>query len=128
MNGIYLAALAVVILGVLILWWARACRRGTFRRNHVLGYRTSLTLSNDDAWIAVHRAIAPFVFVAGIGAVLAALVAALLAVFQVAAVPQVLLGMSVIWILLWVLLGIIPGHLAARGVRKGDSRADATQP
>jgi hypothetical protein len=54
-NGIYLAAVAVIVVGGLVLWWARACGRGTFRRNAILGYRTPLTLANNDAWIAVRK-------------------------------------------------------------------------
>lgn len=124
MTELYLVALAVMIVGALVLWWAQACRRGTFRRNAILGYRTPLTLTNNDAWIAVHKAIAPFALIAGAGAVLGAVVAALLAALHVGSVSQVLLGISVGWIVLWILLGIIPAHIAARNFKKTHASAD----
>ncbi|MBN9630740.1 MAG: SdpI family protein [Actinobacteria bacterium] len=118
MAGIYIAALVVAIVGVLVLWWARACFRGTLRRNAVIGYRTPLTLRDDAAWKTVHRAIAPFLFVAGAGPVLGAALAAALALAGAETAAQGSLAGSAGWIILWVVLAIIPGHLRARSYKK----------
>ncbi|QNA92707.1 SdpI family protein [Microbacterium sp. Se63.02b] len=57
----------MVLFGAALLWWARASRRGTFPRQRILGYRTSRTLRDGDAWVSAHRAMAPLLFVAGGG-------------------------------------------------------------
>lgn len=121
MAGIYIAASVVAIVGILVLWWARACFRGTLRRNAIIGYRTRLTLRDDGAWKAVHRAIAPFLFVAGAVPVLGAALAAALALTGAATAAQGSLAISAGWIILWVLLAIIPGHLRARSYKKARS-------
>lgn len=118
MAGIYIAALVVAIVGVLILLWARACYRGTLRRNAIIGYRTPLTLRDDGAWKTVHRALAPFLVVTGAGPVLGAVLATILALVGAETPAQGALAVGAGWIILWLLLSIIPAHLRARSYKK----------
>lgn len=114
MTGSIVAALAAIAFGALVLWWAAACRQGTFRRNPVLGYRTPLTLRNDDAWASAHRAAAPLIATAG-GGVLAAGAAALVlaAIGLGEAVPIPITG-AVLWALVWLVAAGFPAVRASR--------------
>lgn len=120
MLGISIAAVILVALGALVLWWASACRRGKFGRQWVLGYRTPLTLRNQDAWVAAHRAAAPLMFIAGGGAIMLAIVGFILFVSGVVSAP-LFFAIAVGWLLLWLILGFIPAlsaaHSAARSGR-----------
>ncbi|MDF2993475.1 MAG: SdpI/YfhL protein family [Microbacterium sp.] len=117
MIEIVAASVLVLVATLLTLWWARATRRGTLPRNWLLGYRTPLTLSDEDAWTTVNRASAPFALTGGIGAGISALAALVLAVFGGGAVAPAFLGVGTAWLLLWTVLGIIPAHRAARRYR-----------
>ncbi|WP_054686012.1 SdpI family protein [Microbacterium sp. No. 7] len=116
-----IGAALVAALALLVLWWARACRRGTFRRSRIAGYRTALTLRDDHAWVAVHRAASPFLAVAGVGALVGTIAGAVLALAGVAGAAAAL-GASVAWVLpwvlLWALLGLIPAVRAERAYRR----------
>ncbi|QZY52384.1 SdpI family protein [Leucobacter tenebrionis] len=104
----------VLIAGLLVLRWARISREGTLPRNRLLGYRTTLTLRNHDAWIVVHRAAAPCLTVAGLGLVAGAIGSAILILLGTARVPTIILGSSVVWLLGWVLIGLVPAARAAK--------------
>jgi len=117
MIGMLVAAALVFALGLLTLWWARACLRGTLPRNRIFGYRTRLTLSSTTAWVATHRAAGPFVVVAGLGASIAALVGAVLALTGHDAASPAFFGGGLVWLLAWVLVGIVPAHRAAKRLR-----------
>ncbi|NIG66777.1 hypothetical protein GLO27_19155 [Microbacterium sp. Be9] len=85
------APFLIAAVGALVVWYADACRRGTVRRQRILGYRTALTMRDPKAWITVHRATAPMFYLAGGGAVLAGLAGGGLAMLGItAAVPFVL--------------------------------------
>ncbi|QYM62841.1 SdpI family protein [Microbacterium sp. Se5.02b] len=107
----------MVLFGAALLWWARASRRGTFPRQRILGYRTSRTLRDGDAWVSAHRAMAPLLFVAGGGVVLAALAAATAVLVGHADVGRVLLGGAVVWGLVLVIGSALPAASAARSTR-----------
>ncbi|KRC60864.1 hypothetical protein ASE14_07825 [Agromyces sp. Root81] len=108
------ASAVILAVGVLVLWWARECRRGTLPRNWIFGYRTKLTLSDDQAWVVVNRASAPFIAIAGFGLIVAAIVGIIAALVGASAVASALIGSSIVWLLGWVLIGIIPAARAAR--------------
>ena len=114
MTGSIVAALAVGAFGVLLVWWAGACRRGTFRRNPVLGYRTPLTLRDDGAWLAAHRAAARYLTWAGVGTVVGGVAGAVAiwAGLRVAAV--VLVGGAILWALALTIGAGFPAVRAAR--------------
>lgn len=111
-----LGVLGAFLAGALILWLASACRRGTLKRNPVLGVRTPSTLRSDEAWIAAHRAGAPQLAIGGWGVIVAGLVAAafLIAGHPVPGVPlAVVLGFA--WMLGWLIAsGIVAGRVARR--------------
>lgn len=118
MIGIVISSLLVVLAGLLVLWWARAAHRGTLRRNPLFGYRTALTLKDENAWIAVNRASAPWAAAAGAGAILAGLAAMIVALLGQQSIAPVFLGSGLIWLLAWSLLGIIPAQRAARSYKR----------
>lgn len=120
MLGVIVAAMVLVAVGALVLWWANACRHGTFGRQRVLGYRTLLTLRDKDAWTAAHRAAAPLMFVAGGGVVVIAIGGAILSVAGVDFAPS-FLGIAVGWLLLWLLLGFIPAVVASHAYKRSTS-------
>ncbi|GAA1576423.1 SdpI family protein [Leucobacter aridicollis] len=121
MLGTVVAAAAVAVFGVMLIEWARACRRGEFRRSWVVGYRTPLTLRDDRAWAAAHRAAAPFVLLAGIGTLASGAAAAALAAVRVGEVVPLLLGGAIVWSLAWVVIGGFPAVRASRAaVTEGD--------
>lgn len=107
----------VAAVGALVLWYADACRRGTVRRQRILGYRTALTLRDPKAWITVHRAMAPVLYIAGAGAFLAGLVGALMVLLGTTAAVPFVLGSAVVWLLLGTVLSGLPGAAAVRDYR-----------
>ncbi|WP_449406884.1 SdpI family protein [Microbacterium maritypicum] len=115
----------IAAVGALVVWYADACRRGTVRRQRILGYRTALTLRDPKAWIAVHRAVAPLLYIAGGGAVLAGMAGAALALFGITAAVPFVLGGAVVWLLLCTVLSGLPGAAAARGYRGLGDRTTA---
>lgn len=117
-----IASAAVLVAGLLVLWWARACRHGTLPKNWVLGYRTPLTLRDREAWIAVNRASAPLIAIAGVGPIAAAVVGIVLSLIGVLKATPVLLGSSLVWILIWALLGILPAARAERAYRRQSNK------
>lgn len=118
MVGIVVGSLLVIAVAALVLWWASACKRGTLRRNHILGYRTPFTLSDDDVWATVNRAIAPFLFIAGIGAIFGAVVALVVGLIGAPEAGAIMIVGSVAWILVWFVLTLIPAHARARALKK----------
>lgn len=118
MIELVIASSALLVLGLLILWWARACRRGTLPRNWIFGYRTVLTLRDQDAWVSVHRATAPYLLIAGIGVTGAAVIGIVLAVTGVTDVVPALLGSSIGWLLVWVLISFVPAVRAERNYKR----------
>ncbi|MCS3426407.1 SdpI family protein [Leucobacter aridicollis] len=121
MLGTVVAAAAVAVFGVMLIGWARACRRGEFRRSWIVGYRTPLTLRDDRAWAAAHRAAAPFILVAGVGTLVGGVAAAALAAVQTGEVVPLLLGGATVWALPWVVIGGFPAVRASRAaVTEGD--------
>lgn len=123
MTGSIFAALVAVPVGVLLLVWARACRRGTFRRNPVLGYRTPLTLRNEWAWVAAHRAAAPYLLWAGVGTVATGGAGlAFVGAGAPVAVPP-LITAAIVWTFA---LLIIAGAPAGRAARRGEALGEAT--
>lgn len=107
-------------VGVLVLWWAAACARGTFPRNRILGIRTTATLRSQDAWAAAHRAGAKGFGIAGWGIVLAAAIAAVFALLS-HAVPAVPLALTVAfaWAIIWIIVGSAQGSRAAAAAGNG---------
>lgn len=118
-NQLLIASGVVFALGTLVLWWARACWRGTLPQNWILGFRTRLTLRDPAAWKAVHRALAPCVAVAGVGLLLGALGGVLLALLGARNAAPVFLGSSVIWLFAWLLIGLVPAIRAERAYKRG---------
>lgn len=114
MFGFIVASLIVLVLGLLTTWWANASWRGTLPRNWILGYRTKLTLSDKNAWVAVNSASAPSVLIAGVGASLAAVVGAVLATVNLEIITPVFLGGGIVWLLGWVLAGLVPARRASK--------------
>lgn len=117
MVGIVVGSLIVIMVSALVLWWASASKRGTLRRNHILGYRTPFTLS-DDVWVTVNRAIAPFLFVAGIGAVVGAVLALVVGLIGAPEAGAIVVVGSVVWIFVWLVLTLIPAHARARTLKQ----------
>lgn len=120
MLGVIIAAIVLIAVGALVLWWASACRRGTFGRQWVLGYRTPLTLRDKEAWTAAHRAAGPLMLVAGGGVIVIAIVGAILSVAAVDFAPLFLV-IAVGWLLLWLLLGFIPAVVASHAYKRSTS-------
>ena len=116
-----IGAVLMVLLGMLVLWWARASQRGTLRQRWILGYRTALTLHDKNAWITVHKATAPYLYIGGIGAIGAGVVASVLAVTELGTTAAVLLGVAVAWVLLWVIVSFFPATAAARAYKRATS-------
>ncbi len=83
------APFLLTAVGALVVWYADACRRGTVRRQRILGYRTALTMCDPKAWIVVHRAMAPLFYIAGGGAVLAGLAGGALVLLGITAAVAV---------------------------------------
>lgn len=112
-----LPPLLVIVVGALTVWYADACRRGAVRRQRILGYRTALTLRDAQAWVTVHRAMAPVLYVAGAGAVVGAVAGALLELVGADEAVAAVLGVSLAWLLLGAVLSGIPAVVAARDYR-----------
>lgn len=106
------------IIGLLILWWGAACKRGTFPRNRILGVRTPTTLRSNEAWTVAHRAGAPQLLVAGWGIITAALVATVFTLIlnPVPAVPLVF-TLAFVWALGWIIASSGTATRAARSSR-----------
>lgn len=119
------APFLIAAVGALVVWYADACRRGTVRRQRILGYRTALTMRDPKAWITVHRATAPMFYLAGGGAVLAGLAGGGLAMLGITAAVPFVLGGAIVWLLLWTVLSAIPGAAAARDYRGLGDQATA---
>lgn len=113
-----ISAALVVLLGLLVLWWARASQRGTFRQQWMLGYRSALTLRDKNAWITVHKAIVPSLYAGGFGAVAAGVVAGILLLIKLDSGAAVLLGVGTGWVLLWVVVSFFPASAAARAYKR----------
>lgn len=116
-----IGAALVVLLGLLVLWWARASQRGTLRQQWIFGYRTALTLNDKNAWITVHKATAPYLYIGGFGAIGAGVVAGVLSVTELGNTAAVLLGVAVGWVLLWVIVSFFPAAAAARAYKRTTS-------
>ncbi|WP_454118914.1 SdpI family protein [Microbacterium lacticum] len=123
----FIGAGVAVILGALILWWAAACRRGTFPRNRLLGIRTPTTLRDQEAWMTAHRAGAPSLTIAGTGVLLAALIA-IICTLSSTPMPAVPLTFTVafIWALGWTIASSATGTRAARSL-PGESASEQTK-
>lgn len=118
MLSISIGSLLLVVVSAFIFWFGWACRKGTLRRNHILGYRTPFTLSSDEAWREVHRALAPCVLVGAAGGVVGAVLAFVVGLFgDVKAAPPIMIG-GFAWIFLWIIVSFIPAHLSARRFKK----------
>lgn len=113
-----IGAALVVLLGLLVLWWARASQRGTLRQQWIFGYRTALTLSDRNAWITVHKATAPYLYIAGFGAITAGIVAGILSFTELETPAAVLLGTAIGWVLLWIIVSFFPAAAAARSYKR----------
>ncbi|XPP25618.1 MAG: SdpI family protein [Leucobacter sp.] len=113
-----IGAALVVLLGLLVLWWARASQRGTLRQQWIFGYRTLLTLRDKSAWITVHKATVPYLYVAGIGVVLAGVAAGVLYLAKLDAIAAVVLGTAIGWLFVWILVSFIPAAAAARSYQR----------
>lgn len=111
------APFLIAAVGALVVWYADACRRGTVRRQRILGYRTALTMRDPKAWITVHRAMAPLSYIAGGGAVLAGLAGGVLVLLGITGAVPFVLGGAIVWLLLWTVLSVLPGAAAARDYR-----------
>lgn len=109
-----ISPLLVAVVGALTVWYADACRRGTVRRQWILGYRTALTMRDANAWTTVHRAMAPPLYAAGAGAALGGLACTLLALVGATGALPAVLGGSLVWLLLGVVLSGLPAAAAAR--------------
>lgn len=118
MLGITIGALIIVMVGVLVLWWGRACRNGAFSKQWVFGYRTPLTLKDNNAWILAHRAAAPLIFVAGGGAILIALIGVILEFAKASTMASAFVGSAVAWLIGWILLAAIPAMTATRSYKR----------
>lgn len=123
MLGITIGALVIVVVSVLVLLWGRACKNGTFSKQWVFGYRTPLTLKDKNAWVVVHRAAAPLIFVAGWGAIAIALIGVILQLAQVGTVATAFIGGAVIWLLVMILLAAFPAMAAGRSYKQESSAA-----
>ncbi|WP_145942873.1 SdpI family protein [Corynebacterium glyciniphilum] len=127
MPEVVIFALLIVVVGGLTLWWARACQRGTVRQNFILGYRTPYTLRNQDAWVAAHKAYAPYAYTAGTGTIGAASAGVIAGLLSFDVWGSVLVGGGVIWLIFWILVGgfatmvAVSRHKRARTDQKGDS-------
>jgi hypothetical protein len=109
-----IGAVLVILLGALLAWWAWLCSRGMFRRQRVIGYRTPLTLRDDQAWIQVHRAFAPTLLVAAVGCIMAGVGALVLFVAGLNSAAQVAVGAAPAWVLVWMVIGFLPTRRAAK--------------
>lgn len=114
MIALLAASLAVVTAGFFVLWWARACRRGTLRRNWVFGYRTLLTLRDDQAWVTVNRAPAPLLTIAAVGVIAGGATALVLTLVGGSAPVPALLGSSIVWLLVWIVASVVAAVRAER--------------
>lgn len=106
----------IAVGGALVVFHADACRRGTVRRQRILGHRTGLTMRDPKARIAVHRPMAPLFYIAGGWAALAGLAGGVLVRLGITA-AAVVLGGAIAWLLLWTTLPGLPGAAAARDYR-----------
>ncbi len=61
MIELFALSLALLLLGALLGWLARAAASDALRRNGAAGIRTRATMASDAAWFAGHRAAAPTV-------------------------------------------------------------------
>jgi hypothetical protein len=109
-----IGAVLVIMLGAVLAWWARLCSLGLFRRQWLLGYRTALTLKDDKAWVQVHRALAPALWVAALGCIIAGASALMLNLAGMDAAAHICVGVAPVWALAWVAEGLYPAHKAAK--------------
>ncbi|MGO1851840.1 MAG: SdpI family protein [Microbacteriaceae bacterium] len=123
MGQMLISSGAVLALGILVLWWARACRNGTLPRNWLFGYRTAVTLKDKAAWDAVNRASAPFITIAGCGLLLGAVLGASFALLGLTGPFPTIVGGSFVWLVAWVLAAIVPAVRAERAYRQGLGKA-----
>ena len=101
----------MALVGVLLQWVASAGASGRLRRNAFVGIRTRSTLASDAAWLAAHRRAEGPTRLAGIAALVSAVVAAIpgpedLLFGSIVAAAAVILGLSV--------YGAVVGGRAAR--------------
>ncbi len=122
---VLVAALALSLCGVLVIWLARRGGTGRLPRNHLAGVRTSLTLSSDIAWNAAHRASARAMTIAGWGPIVSGPVAVLLIVVgpptdATAIAAAVLLLAGAVWLVAWSLGAAAQAQRAAGEVANND--------
>lgn len=99
------------VAGVLLLTLGVLSSVGRFPRNFVAGIRTSLTMANDQAWVAGHKAAAPLLVVSGVVTICGAGVFSLLRTSDFAPTVVILTLLSVL-VLLW--KGLRVANQAAR--------------
>jgi uncharacterized membrane protein len=116
-SGVLVGAGIVIVLSILVIWWARACARGTLKRNPWVGYRTPLIMSSDQVWVAAHRAAAPLMLVAGIGGIVGAVVGAVLGVAGAISAAPIFLISATGWLVVLLIAGFFPAY--ARALRAG---------
>lgn len=110
--------IALAILGVVMVLIARAGKRGTLRRNGVIGIRLSATLRSDEAWREAHRVAAPMFYLSGLTALGGAALGGLLHVFAWQILALIIgVGASAATVVLIVRAGIVGNHAAARVLR-----------
>lgn len=73
-----LGGIGLVVCAVAVWWTTAAAARGRLARNATFGIRTSVTRTNDEAWLAGHRGALPTTRIVGVVSLVlgAALVAA----------------------------------------------------
>jgi hypothetical protein len=109
-----IGAVLVILLGALLAWWAWLCSRGMFRRQWLIGYRTPLTLKDDQAWVQVHRAFAPTLLIAAVGCIMAGVGAVVLFLAGLGLAAQISLGVAPAWVLVCMIIGFIPARRTAK--------------
>lgn len=116
--AVIVAAVVLVLVGIVLVVLGERGRSGRLRRNRLAGVRTRMTLSSDAAWNAAQRASASFTIVAGCGAAFGGLVLALAAILGenpagLADVASTIALATAAWASGWAIAGGVAGQRAA---------------
>lgn len=107
------AGIAMVVGGILLVFLGAMARAGRLTRQWVVGLRTEVTLSSDEAWDAAHRAGAAWIGVAG---VILALGGALVMLTDSETLAGVIALVTTGVMLVPLMIAFRKGHSAARSV------------